>query len=696
MKKFVSIMLSLVMLLTCLPVMITAETGGKVGDLDWTFADGVLTISGEGDMPNFTDGVTPWQGYGFTKLVIEEGVTSIGNAAFYHADDLQQAVLPDSLTRLGRSAFAQCGMLTDVQIPDGVTVIESGTFRVCQSLKSIVIPDGVTTIEYFAFENCSAMESIIIPASVTAILEDMVFVDCDALTIYGYTGSYAEEYADKNGIPFAALDAADPDPEPGDVDGNGEVTAADALMALQAATGKIELVGVRQAAADVDGNGAVSAADALAILQFATGKITSFSPALDPEKTVTLAVPAGSPYARRADGNGFDARITAAMAAAEKELGITFVAREYESGAAIPSADLVVAPIWQQRTLVPAGTLRDLNGVNGLDLTAAGWDQTALRDMRLYSKNFLAVPSLTGPKESAGVIYFNKKLAKLVGTNADELYQLVRDGEWTFAKMWEFSAKALRDIDGVAGIDYLGSSGKDQYGFTGVNMRRGVSHALFRAYGGAMTRPDGKGGLTYALGDAVSIDALTHMQKWLLGDKSVFNADMGGNNPAIGVEIFKDGRALFLGWSADKAETFADMSDDWGILPYPKGRVGSGDYTATVDWSVQGFCIPKQTDGAALERAVAALNTLAVKLEAQRVDRAAQCADLFDGQTPAMLAIAAQAASIGGEQFADLGAGGMATVQYLFDDITRDPATRVANVEEEAIQRLNTYLNAVK
>ncbi|MGI6265012.1 MAG: dockerin type I repeat-containing protein, partial [Acutalibacteraceae bacterium] len=71
----------------------------------------------------------------------------------------------------------------------------------------------------------------------------------------------------------------EPDQLEGDADGNGEITAADALMALQAATGKIDLTDAQKAAADVDGNGEVTAADALAILQFATGKIESFAKA---------------------------------------------------------------------------------------------------------------------------------------------------------------------------------------------------------------------------------------------------------------------------------------------------------------------------------------------------------------------------------------------------------------------------------
>ncbi|MGI6264862.1 MAG: dockerin type I domain-containing protein [Acutalibacteraceae bacterium] len=77
---------------------------------------------------------------------------------------------------------------------------------------------------------------------------------------------------------IAALEKAEPAPTviPGDVDGSGEVTAADALMALQAATGKIDLTGTEAAAADVDGSDGVTASDALMILQYVTGKIESF------------------------------------------------------------------------------------------------------------------------------------------------------------------------------------------------------------------------------------------------------------------------------------------------------------------------------------------------------------------------------------------------------------------------------------
>lgn len=75
------------------------------------------------------------------------------------------------------------------------------TFSNCQSLESIVIPDGVEEIGNEAFSDCTNLKQITIPASVTYIGKD-VFVDCGEVTIIGEAGSYAQTYAQNNGIAF--------------------------------------------------------------------------------------------------------------------------------------------------------------------------------------------------------------------------------------------------------------------------------------------------------------------------------------------------------------------------------------------------------------------------------------------------------------------------------------------------------------
>jgi hypothetical protein len=86
--------------------------------------------------------------------------------------------IPNSVNSIKESAFAGCFNLTNINIPDSVTSIGNGAFEDCSSLTSIYIPDSVVDIGYEAFRNCPS------------------------LTIYGDAGSYVENYARRNEIPF--------------------------------------------------------------------------------------------------------------------------------------------------------------------------------------------------------------------------------------------------------------------------------------------------------------------------------------------------------------------------------------------------------------------------------------------------------------------------------------------------------------
>ena len=117
--------------------------------------------------------------------------------------------IPDSVTSIGSYAFCDCSGLTSITIPDSVTSIGSSAFYGCSGLTSITIPDSVTSIGYSAFEGCSGLTSITIPDSVTSIGYS-AFYDCPNLVIYGNAGSYAEQYATDNNIPFIQICTKDP------------------------------------------------------------------------------------------------------------------------------------------------------------------------------------------------------------------------------------------------------------------------------------------------------------------------------------------------------------------------------------------------------------------------------------------------------------------------------------------------------
>ena len=116
-----------------------------------------------------------------TSITIPDGVTSIGDDAFYWCSSLMSITLPDSVTGIGNSAFSNCWNLTNITIPDGVTSIGEYAFYNCSSLTNITIPDGVTSISAYAFAGCRRLTSTTIPDSITSI-GDYAFNGCDSLT----------------------------------------------------------------------------------------------------------------------------------------------------------------------------------------------------------------------------------------------------------------------------------------------------------------------------------------------------------------------------------------------------------------------------------------------------------------------------------------------------------------------------------
>ena len=157
------------------------------------------------------DSVTEIGEYAFSgctsleSITIPDSVTSIGEDVFYGCTALTSITLPDSVTSIGDWTFSYCTSLTGVTIPNSVTRIGEYAFYNCTALTSITLPDSVTSLGWYVFEDCTALTSITIPYSVTSIGYG-AFNGCTLLTtIYGYTGSYAETYANENDIPFETL-----------------------------------------------------------------------------------------------------------------------------------------------------------------------------------------------------------------------------------------------------------------------------------------------------------------------------------------------------------------------------------------------------------------------------------------------------------------------------------------------------------
>ncbi|MDR2840372.1 MAG: leucine-rich repeat protein, partial [Paludibacter sp.] len=139
--------------------------------------------SGTGAIPDFPSDDPPWYQYSnnITAVDIQNGVTSIGEYAFYNCSELTSVTIPNSVTGIRDGAFYSCNGLTSVTISNSVTSIDYAAFAFCSALTSITIPNSVTSIGSYAFYNCSALTSITIPNSVTSI-GYAAFAFCSALT----------------------------------------------------------------------------------------------------------------------------------------------------------------------------------------------------------------------------------------------------------------------------------------------------------------------------------------------------------------------------------------------------------------------------------------------------------------------------------------------------------------------------------
>ena len=191
------------------PSSIPTGIGGMEGPLKWVLNDdGILTISGTGDMPRYNiygtmhSNPTHPEWYGVANsirhVVIEEGVSSISNYAFYGCDNLNTISIPSTVEYFYAStslSFAFIDVATDnpfFSSIDGVLFNKSQTVLILypskKQDKSYIIPDGVTFAEYsnssgycaFSFANCIYLTSITIPNSTTNINDN--FWNCTELT----------------------------------------------------------------------------------------------------------------------------------------------------------------------------------------------------------------------------------------------------------------------------------------------------------------------------------------------------------------------------------------------------------------------------------------------------------------------------------------------------------------------------------
>ena len=197
------------------------DCGKTSGYVTWTLdtETGLLTISGTGAMASWgyggTTNAAPWSEYvaSIKTVVVNDGVTNIGNGAFQFCTALESVSIPSSVTQLGRHAFYECSDLTAVNISDleawcGIVVDDESAnpltyahhiYLNSAEIKTLTIPNTVTSIGDYVFSGGSGLTSVTIPNTVASV-GDYAFFHCTGLPVTNnirYAGTFAVEASDK-------------------------------------------------------------------------------------------------------------------------------------------------------------------------------------------------------------------------------------------------------------------------------------------------------------------------------------------------------------------------------------------------------------------------------------------------------------------------------------------------------------------
>ena len=138
MKRLLNVLLVLCMLVS-LAAPVFAEEDNICGDnMTWEFVDGVLIITGSGDMYDFEEGA-PWEAYKkeITRVELSGEITYIGAGAFTNYDALTTVNFGTALYEIGKEAFKSCDGLTVIYLPASFKIFGEGSFSSCSNLNSI-------------------------------------------------------------------------------------------------------------------------------------------------------------------------------------------------------------------------------------------------------------------------------------------------------------------------------------------------------------------------------------------------------------------------------------------------------------------------------------------------------------------------------------------------------------------------------
>ena len=234
--------------------------------------------------------------------------------------------------------------------------------------------------------------------------------------------------------------------------------------------------------------------------------------------------------------------------------------------------------------LAPNGYLTDLSELSTLSLHENWWCASAADNLSFEGHIYFT----TGPISLSYytlpvVVAFNQRLADEY--SAQDIYSLVKSGEWTLDRLLEMTVNVSADLDNNEKFDQ-----NDRYGWA---LENNVGNALFAAAGLSMISPDSDAGYVSSLDSQRAVETIQSISDKFTDKTAYFIGDDFGAADSC-VPIFEDGRALFLSINMGYMMFYLrDMVDDYGIVPIPKYDASQDEYISYCNtWMPAGVAVP--------------------------------------------------------------------------------------------------------
>ena len=240
-------------------------------------------------------------------------------------------------------------------------------------------------------------------------------------------------------------------------------------------------------------------------------------------------------------------------------------------------------------TMAMEGMFLNWYELPSVNMKAEWWDQEIQRDLAMYNKIYVMTGDISLFDEELNFcVYFSKKTAE--NYDIPDLYQLVRDDQWTLEKMHTLGKSVSADLNGD-GV-------RDEHDRFGVLTNADLLHLYFYASGCSIVTLDDNGVPGFSVDNERAMDAAARWLEFLNDSDTVLWASRCSDTWTTLDRIYMEDRTLFRPGSIFDIQTYRSMNGDFGILPYPKLDETQEEYSHIIASAYcPALCIPTTNTG---------------------------------------------------------------------------------------------------